>query len=132
MEKPFVARALARAFVFAAWSDGRVSVHERDFLHRALSKMDDLLNEDKEDCLRMLECKPLQSEALSAFRDLRNATTIAADREFALQTMQGLVASDGTITLDEERFMESINHIINGDEAAFYSELFHVIEMLHF
>lgn len=132
MEKPLVARALARALVFAAWADGKVAAHERVFLHTAFAQITDLQKQDKDECLHMLERKPLQSEALTAFRDLRNATTIAADREFALSSIHGLVAADGTITEEEERFMKSIDQIVNGDEAAFYRELMNVIEMLQF
>ncbi len=132
MEKSFVARALARGLVFAAWADGRVTIEERNFLQEAFDKLPHLKKEDQKACLSMLNHKPLQSEALVAFKELRHATVIEGDRIFVLDTIRELMAADGVTCSDEADFIQGVDRIINGDEEAFYAEMSRLLKQLSF
>lgn len=132
MEKSYVAKALARGLVFAAWADGRVTVEERNFLREAFEKLEGLQEEDRKLCMEMLNHKPLQSEALVAFKQLRHATVIESDREYVMATIRELMDADGVTCSDEADFIQGVDRIINGDEEAFYAEMSRLLKELSF
>lgn len=130
--KPGVTQAVAKALILAAWADGIIHPGERQFLNTYFDTLPGLTQQDITQLHAMMLDKPLQSEALLIFSELRKVTILKQDRDFAISAIQHTLNADGIVSEDELGFLEKIKRLISGDDESFYQEMGNLIREMEF
>ncbi len=116
----------------AAWADGVIQPGERRFLNTHFQKLKGLSAKDRENLHAMLLEKPLQSEVLLIFKNLRKATVLKDHRQQALDAVKETLSIDGVVSEDESGFLERLKTLINGDDDTYYQEMSKIIQGMKF
>lgn len=132
MDKPSLSIVVARALICAAWADDNIDVGEREFLDSFLNGIDGITDEQRFDLRSLLDHKPLKSDILVTFKELREAASLKEDREYVLNTVHEIFHSDGNFCDKEASFLETLEKLLNADNENFYQEMAKVLEDLKF
>ncbi|WOO40581.1 TerB family tellurite resistance protein [Rubellicoccus peritrichatus] len=132
MDKLRLSVVLARALICAAWADDAIDPGEREFLDSFLRNIDGISETESKGLQALLDHRPLQSDILLTFKELREVAAIKEDREYILETVHGIFQSDGNFCDKEASFLQTLEKLLNADNENFYQEMSKVLESLKF
>ncbi|GBF78750.1 TerB family tellurite resistance protein [Aphanothece sacrum] len=100
-------KQLLKILIGAAWIDGIIQVEERDYLRQMATNQG--LSEDKEIKTLLSELKPVQpTECYQWLEDYLGDNPKTADYQKLLESLSGLIYSDGDVQMQEAQLLTKI------------------------
>ncbi|NDJ87451.1 MAG: hypothetical protein GYB66_16375 [Chloroflexi bacterium] len=127
MAKADLLIALGKVIIAAAWADGEITNEEINGLKDLLFRLPDLTEREWQVLDMYIESPVAADERSRLVEDLRHQINTPGDRELVIQTLEDIIAADGTITEDEQQVVEEIKQAVTGVDVSIigqFSRLF--------
>lgn len=106
---------LGKLLVFAAWADGEIQEEEYEVIKDQLFSLPDLNDEEWASVLIYMEYPMTENELQHLLRDFNRLIKTPEQREYAINAVAKVIASDGVVTEEEQEALNYMSRSIKED-----------------
>lgn len=116
---------LAKVLIAAAWADGRLANEELNALKDFLFALPEISQDDWKKLMVYMESPIDAAESKLLLDDLLVDVKSKKDRKWVMDTLGHMVASDGDVSREEQRFVDEVQTAIDSSASGFFGSLRH-------